>query len=153
MKLTLLAFISIALVAFSCKPQITDNSNYNAEFIAMCIDSTLHLDRGTSTQTYFVDFGKVKVLPDSSIQQFLATHSYAHAANLDSLEHNDTNWLKYGFFQNAVVKFDRIECHADSIIVNTSKIKAADGSNGTEMIFKRRGSSYICLYSGITWIS
>jgi hypothetical protein len=119
----------------------------------MCIDSTLHLDPGTSTQTYFVDFGNAKDLPDSCIQKFLATHSNAHAANLDSLERKDTTWTKYGFFQNAVVKFNRIEQHNDSIIVNTSKIKAADGSNGTEMIFKKRGSSYICLYSGITWIS
>lgn len=153
MKLVILACVSSIFLSVSCKPQISNTSIYDADFIELCIDSTLSLDPATSTAPYLVDFGHIQDLHDSSIKRFLATHTHVRATNLDSLERSDTTWQKYGYFHNPVIKFESIQVHADSIIVKTSKIKAADGSNGTELIFKKTGSSYKCLYAGITWIS
>ena len=153
MKFSVFIYLTFGLLVVSCKSQMHEISNYSSDFIEMCVDSTLHLDPGTSTKTYLVDFGKVRVLSDTAIKQFLTSHTNASETNLDSLERNDTTWLKYGYFLNCVVKFNSIESHNDSVIVTMSKIRASDGSNGTKMIFKKTGSSYICLYSGITWIS
>ena len=153
MKLYLCIYLFCGVLALSCQPQIAEKANYNAEFIARCIDSTLHLDPGTSTKTYLVDFGKVRGFSETSIRQFFTTHPNASQTNLDSMLNNDTLWRKEGYFVKCIIKFQRIEFRNDSIIVKTSKMRATDGSNGAEIIFKKSGSSYIFLYSGITWIS
>lgn len=150
----LTALVICALPLLSCEWQKKVGAeSYGADFIKICVDSTLHLDPGTSTETYRVDFSKVKNIADPTIREFLAADKNASEANVDSLQKNDSTWMKYGYFEIAAIRFESVETRNDNIIVHTAKIKAADGSNGTEMIFKRKGSAYKCLYSGITWIS
>lgn|GEM_PF-1903949 len=155
-----LAFISTVLLVFCSCGQETGNSTYvNSEKVALnliqlCVDSTLQLDHGLNTGQYLVDFSIIKELNRRGIDSFLRLNANASEANLDSLILHDTTWVKYQFFQNPVIRFDKIQVQPDgTILIKTSKTKASDGAIGTEMILQRRGNNFKCVINRISWIS
>lgn len=122
--------------------------------IKTCIDSTLRLESGLNTGKYSIDFTLVKTLHRQTIDSFLRANPSVTETNLDSLMEHDSTWTKYQYFDNPVIRFEKIIYQRDgTVLINTSKKKASDGSHGTEIILKRDGQIYKCLKSEITWIS
>ena len=158
MKNTLAIILPLVLLyTYSCNTstgQKLNGQKFGLEFIELCIDSTLRIDPGTSVHIFYVDFSKVNSIDSNAIHTYLVLHKSIRTANLDSLFKNDSMWTKYGYFNIPVIRFEKITTKgADSIIVETSKHKASDGSNGVEIILIRSGNGFKCLSSGMTWIS
>jgi hypothetical protein len=155
-----LALTLFVLSAFCSCGQMPNNLTYtNSEKVALsliqlCVDSTLQSDQGLNTGQYTIDFSATKELNRQGIDRFLKLNPNATETNLDSLVLHDTIWIKYQFFQNPVIRFDKIKEQPDgTILINTSKTKASDGSIGTEIIIQKQGDSFKCISTKITWIS
>jgi hypothetical protein len=149
----------IVLTFYSCRQGSKSNASKNFKkaelsLIQTCVDSTLQLDYGLNTGKYLIDFSLVTTLNRQIIDSFLRANPTAIETNLDSLIKHDTTWTKYQYFDNPVIRFEKITRQKDgTILINTSKTKASDGSIGTEIILKQDGQRYKCLKSEITWIS
>lgn len=133
---------------------VKDFDNAELALIQICIDSTIRLDSGLNTGKYLVDFTLVPSIDRNTVDSFLRANSAFIETDLDSLIKHDITWKKSEFFDNPVIRFERIVRQKDgTILINTSKTKASDGSIGTEIILKQNGQGYKCLKSAITWIS
>jgi hypothetical protein len=148
----------MALAYCSCGQQrekkIESLSTVTPELIQVIIDSTLALDAGLNTGYFLLDPGILSSVDKEALNKYKRQNNSVKLANLDSLFQNDSTWVNYKFFQNPVIRFDKIVPQNNgTILIQTSKHKASDGSIGTEMIFQKKGSSYKCLKSEITWIS
>lgn len=160
MKFALIFIISISFIIFSCRVN-SQNLNYTnsdkiaLDLIQLCVDATLQLDPGLNTgEIYKIDFSLVQQLSKKGVAHFLSLHPYATEANVDSLFKSDSTWVQYQFFQHPAIRFEKIETQKDgTILINTSKHKASDGSIGTKIILKNVGDKFICLSKEITWIS
>ena len=124
------------------------------DLIKTAIDSTLSLGPGLNTGSYLLDLGVLASTEKRVANEFVTKYRDIPLTNLDSLFKKDKTWLEYQFFDNPVIRFDKVLIRLDGTIqIRTSKYKASDGSIGTEMIFRRSASGYECLKSEITWIS
>jgi hypothetical protein len=148
----------MALAYCSCgqhrEKKIGSLSTVTPELIQVIIDSTLALDAGLNTGYFLLDPGILSSIDKEALNKYKHQNNSVELANLDSLFQNDSTWVNYKFFQNPVIRFDKIVPQNNgTILIQTSKHKASDGSIGTEMIFQKEGNSYKCLKSEITWIS
>ena len=119
----------------------------------MTIDSALTKDIGLNTNDYWIDFSKVKQFERHAINDFFNLRANFIKINSDSLLKNDSTWLQYGFLQKMLINFKKIQKKGDSLIIDLEKIKATDGSNGMQFIFKKENKRYKLVSSKITWIS
>lgn len=133
------------------------SKNFNIAELALiqtCVDSTLELDSALNTTKYSIDFSLVTTLNRETIDSFLKANPVVAETNLDSLFKHDIKWIKHQYFDNPVIRFEKIIYQKNgTILINTSKTKASDGSIGVEIILKQDGQKYTCLKSTITWIS
>src|ERR1035437_6504717 len=93
--------IAVAMYFYSCDNSIEQKvkeEKFGLDFIELCIDSTLHIDPGTSGHIFYVDFSKVNSIDSKAINTYLVLHKSIKTANLDSLFKNDSMWTKYGYF-------------------------------------------------------
>ncbi len=118
-----LRFITFLIIAFSSCGQQPNNLTYTnsgkvaLNLIQLCVNLTLQLDPGLNTGKYFVDFSFPKDINRRGIDNFLKLNNKAKEANLDSLISQDTTWTKYQFFQNPVIRFEKIRVQADGTIL------------------------------------
>ena len=119
----------------------------------MAVDSALSKDIVLNTNDYWIDFSNVTYFDKSVTKEFLMKNVNFHEINADSLLKSDSTWIQYGFLDQMLIKFKNIEINNDSIIINLDKIKATDGSNGIEIIFKNIGGKIKVVSTEITWIS
>jgi len=159
LKFNLASISFVFLVFCSCGRETKGLTYVSSEKVALnliqvCVDSTLQLDRELNTGKYLVDFSMVKGLNRKGINSFLQHNGNASEANLDSLILHDSTWVRYQFFQNPVIRFDKIQVQPDgTILINMSKTKASDGAIGTEMILQRQGENVKCILNRISRIS
>ena len=159
MKRNYLAIAFILFVFSSCAQQNVGQNYSNSEKISfnlvqLCIDSTLQLDQGLNTTKYLVDFTKVSQLNHQGVNKFFELNRMATTTNLDSMVLHDSTWINYQYFQNAVIRIEKItEQKNGTLLIITSKNKASDGSIGTEIILQKQGEVFKCLSCKITWIS
>ena len=152
----ILVLLIFGLLLLGCENKVVGkpHSYITPGLIAQCVDSTLALDPGLNTPEYWFDPGMLDSLNKSSVQAYLLTNATIKIVNSDSLVVSDSNWVKYGFFTNAVLRFNSVIKRRDGIIeVHTSKTKASDGSIQVELLFRKTSSGYKCLKSEITTIS
>lgn len=124
------------------------------ELIQACIDSTLTLDSGLNSSNYLLDIHALEPIDKQIKSKVLKINPSIRLVKIDSLMNSDSTWIKYEFFQSPIISIDKIEFKKDgTILINTSKVKASDGSIGTEMLFKQQGDGYKCLKSRITFAS
>ena len=152
--------VSALIILNSCSEKPNDLTYINSELVAanliqICIDSTLQLDDGLNSDTYSVDFSKAKDLNSDGVRRFLLTHPSTAQTNLDSLFQHIPKKNKYNFFfKQPIIRFEKIEKQNNgTILINTSKIRAAEGAIGTRIILKKHGNKFKCMLSEITWIS
>ncbi|MFC6224202.1 hypothetical protein ACFP2F_13200 [Hymenobacter artigasi] len=143
----------------SCEPVRENPSFMNSALMArnliqICVDSTLRLDSGLNSVNYLVDFKLVKNLNREGVKQFMLTRSEASETNLDSLLIIARRFSKYSFgLPEAVIRFEKITVRTDGmLLVEISKIRAADGFIDAELLLKPNGLSFKCIRSGITRI-
>jgi hypothetical protein len=119
----------------------------------MAVDSALSKDIGLNANDYWIDFSNVTYFNKFEKKEFLIKNLNFHEINADSLLKSDSTWIQYGFLNRMLIKFKNIEINKDSIIINLDKIKATDGSNGIEIIFKNIGGKIKLVSTKMTWIS
>ena len=151
--------ILLLIILCSCRQAAQNKTIQNTEaanlaLIQTCIDSTLQLDQGLNTGKYSIDFGSIKTAYRKAIDSFLKLNPAVIETDLDSLMIHDSTWTNYQFFQDPVIRFDTlIQQKNGTILINTSKTKASDGSIRTQIILQPKGKQFICLQSSITSIS
>jgi hypothetical protein len=149
---TKIYILLLLICPFGCStPKISDNQKYL--IIEMAVDSALSKDIVLNTNDYWIDFSNVTYFDKSVTKEFLMKNVNFHEINADSLLKSDSTWIQYGFLDQMLIKFKNIEINNDSIIINLDKIKATDGSNGIEIIFKNIGGKIKVVSTEITWIS
>lgn len=123
------------------------------QLIHLCIDTTLALDPGLNSDRYQVDFSRVKAWNQSDIKQALL-HRPAQQTNLDSIQHHDSTWLKYGYLETPVIRIEAIDSLPDNKLrIHTFKLKASDGAIEVEIVVRRTGDHFECLGRQIVRIS
>jgi len=158
-KLKPLLLILATIVIISCnkkskKGTVTENFTISENLIQACIDSTLSLDPGLNSETYLLDVKSINNISKLELGRFLILNKNFKLINLDSLRKTDSTWIKYKFFNQAVIRFESIIIKPGGVIeIETSKIRAADGAIGVKMVFISKGRHFKCLKSGISWIS
>jgi len=131
-----------------------EKSMLPTNLIQICIDSTLVLDSKINTPTFYVDLEYLRKKYQSSVAIYLTENKNLKSTNFDSLINVKSPWLKKDFFQNDIIRFEKVEIRKDNtILVETTKRRAVDASFGTEIILRKEGDKVICLKSNITWIN
>jgi len=151
-KLCLL-IVGLIVVLGSCLSPIVVNGQEQTDIIKAIIDSTLKRNSGINTEHYWIDFSKIDYFDFQSIEEFLIRNPNFVKVDSDSLLANDLTWKEYGFLQKTLIIFEEVEMFKDLIKIKVSKTKATDGSNGVEIIMKKRNQKYEIISSKITWIS
>jgi hypothetical protein len=142
----------IGLFLLSCQSKrIT--SQEQALIIGLAIDSALLQDSGLNTKNYWIDFSKTDVFERQAINTFLKQRVNFVEINSDSLIKNDPTWIKFGFLEKMLIKFKKVDKQGNLLIIDLGKIKAIDGSNGTQIILKKNNNRYKVISSKMTWIS
>lgn len=150
----------LCCIAFFCScTQIQQASTYKnsgviaQHLIQLCVDSTFRLDSGLNSKKYLVDFKLVKELNRKGVDNFLEANKNAAETDLDSLAKHDPSWVKYEFFKNTFIRFEKITVQEDSTIrIITSKTKASDDFIEAEIILKPKCNSFKCIKTSITKI-
>lgn len=144
--------VIFGLVLTACQSE-RNSLQEQTSIINLSVNSALNIDSGLNTDKFWIDFSDADFFERQAINDFLKFRTNFKEIHSDSLLKNDSNWIQYGFLQQMLIKFRKVECKRDSLIIDLDKIKATDGSNGIQIIFKKDKSRYKVISSKMTWIS
>ena len=96
---------------------------------------------------------KVPVIPGGTTNAFFLSHRTGSRVVLDTLFKTDSLWIKYGYFDRAVIRFEKIEESSGRLHMIMSKYKAADGAIGLDVIFRKTTNGFLYVGAHITWMS
>jgi hypothetical protein len=156
-RANLLLFLVTLL--FSCHQPSKDLTHisdftFPPTLIQQCIDSTIILDSNVNTKHFYVDLELLKEIDLTSVNSYLDENKDVKITDFDSLTKAKSSWLKKEFFQNDIIRFEKVEkLGGDTIFIEMTKRRAIDASLGAEIILKKVGQKFIWVESGISWIN
>jgi hypothetical protein len=148
----IISLVLLGWLVLGCQNQ-NENKRGQIDILNIAIDSTLNIDPALKSKGYWIDFSKVQYFNRNSIEGFLSQRPNFKEVNGDSLFKCDSTWIRFGFLENLLISFKRIEERGDTIILNIDKYKATDGSNGIELLIIKEGNKNKVIKTRITWIS
>lgn len=130
-------FLILILVFSGCNTQTMQSQN-QAEIIEMVVNSALGNNTELRNQDFWIDFSNCKLISRSAINDFLKSRPNFLEIDSDSLLKNDPTWNSDGYLRNTLLYLKSVEIKGEYLIINLDVVKATDGSNGLEVILKKK---------------
>lgn len=153
----------IIICLFVANSALTQQKKYNNfvlskiqtyNLIKICIDSTLLLDEGLNSTKYLIDVNEVKMLNTKGVDNYFRFKKNTIACSLNILYKYSESWSKFKYFENCIIKFNKISITENSIIeVDILKIKSIDGAVLIKILLKKNASDFKCIESKIIGMS